>query len=442
MPQSVLRNLKQCFFYNWKTLRRNTTGELAGSLGDLGTLLPIMVALTKSKSISLTSTLLFSGIFNIISGTLFGIPIVVQPMKAVASIALARQLTLEETMAAGIGVSTIVLLLSITGLLSRVSALIPIPIIKGIQLGAGICLILNAGSLLSKLELNGSTWYDNQFWAIGAFIVLYGTCRWPRKVPFAVLVFVLGGLFAGVRLAESGASLPRFGLRTPFITRIPTPNDFVIGFGVAGLGQVPLTILNSIIAVTYLSRDLLPDRPAPSVTALGISIGFMNLVGCWFGAMPVCHGAGGLAGQYRFGARSGSSVQLLGMFKIFMGLFFGESLTGLLERFPSSLLGIMVFAAGMELVSVGEDLNSTAPDVLRHGQDEVGHIGHSLDKGTRKDRWMIMMVTVGMFVAFRNGFTGFIAGCLCWALLEVQNRVEAWNEDESGESTPLLDSQI
>jgi hypothetical protein len=53
-------------------------------------------------------------------------------------------------------------------------------------------------------------------------------------------------------------------------------------------------------------------------------------------------GSGGLAGQYRFGARSGSSVQILGLFKIAIGLMFGSSLTGLLERFPKSLLGIMV----------------------------------------------------------------------------------------------------
>jgi len=211
-------------------------------------------------------------------------------MKALAAVSLSRGLTLEETMGAGIGVGVMVLLLSITGLLARVSDLIPVPIIKGIQVGAGLTLALNAGSTLQQLELNGTKWYDNLFWAIGAFIVLYGTCRWPRKVPFAVLAFVIGGLFAGVQLARTGAELPHFGIRTPFVPTIPTPVDFATGFGTAGLGQVPLTILNSVIAVTYLSRDLLPNEPAPSVTALGISVGVMNLVGCWFGAMPVCHG--------------------------------------------------------------------------------------------------------------------------------------------------------
>ena len=88
----------------------------------------------------------------------------------------------------------------------------------------------------------------------------------------------------------------------------------------------------------------------------------------------------------------------------------------------------------MELVSVGENLNSTAADVFQIGLENV-----PLSKQTRKDRWMIMMVTVGMFVAFRNCFVGFMAGCLCWALLEVQNRMDSSREDDrSGETTPLL----
>jgi hypothetical protein len=91
----------------------------------------------------------------------------------------------------------------------------------------------------------------------------------------------------------------------------------------------------------------------------------------------------------------------------------------------------------MELVSVGENLNSTAPDIF---QIELDDPEGRLDKQTRKDRWMIMMVTVGMFIAFSNCFVGFMAGCLCWALLEVQNRMDSWKDDErsSGETTPLL----
>lgn len=282
-------------------------------------------------------------------------------MSAIASISLARSLSLKETMAAGIGVAFVVFFLSVTSLLHRVSSIIPIPIIKGVQVGAGLSLCLNAGIMLSKLEYGRSEWDDNLFWGIGAFGVLFGTSRMPR-FPVALAIFCMGIILAVIRIKTTHGSLPKFGVWMPFIPTIPLPKDFTNGFGTAGVGQIPLTILNSVIAVKYLSEDLLPYRPAPSVTSLGVSVGLMNLVGCWFGAMPVCHGeiptgniillvlifhsiyigSGGLAAQHRFGARSGASVMIFGLFKIIVSLLFGNSLTSLLQRFPKSLLGIMV----------------------------------------------------------------------------------------------------
>lgn len=221
-------------------------------------------------------------------------------MKAVASVALARSLSLKETMAAGIGVGIIVMLLSVMGMIRKAADLIPLPIVKGIQVGAGLSLCLNAGSMLSSLSLNNSKWDDNLFWAIGAFSMLYGFSRMP-KFPFALLVFCLGSIFAAIEVATSGGHLPRFKFWFPLNLTIPTANEFATGFGTAGMGQISLTILNSVIAVQYLSEDLMPTRPAPSVTALGVSVGIMNLSGCWFGAMPICHGIN----NHRYHPRAG-----------------------------------------------------------------------------------------------------------------------------------------
>jgi hypothetical protein len=66
---------------NWETLRRYPLAEISGALGDLGTLLPLMIALAVQNSISLSSTLVFSGLWNILTGAIFGIPLPVQPMK-------------------------------------------------------------------------------------------------------------------------------------------------------------------------------------------------------------------------------------------------------------------------------------------------------------------------------------------------------------------------
>jgi MFS superfamily sulfate permease-like transporter len=177
----------------------------------------------------------------------------------------------------------------------------------------------------------------------------------------------------------------------------------------------------------------------------------MNLVGCWFGAMPVCHGSGGLAAQYRFGARSGASIIFLGVLKLLVGLLFGESLVGLLNKFPLAFLTVMIVAAGLELASVGESLNTPrARDVRKESADQNG-TEVELTGEEMKQRWMVMLVTAGLLVAFKNDAVGFIAGICCHCSyqlpryirsLQLQGQVSpsqnASAAEEPAERRPLL----
>ncbi|PWY77674.1 sulfate transporter [Aspergillus eucalypticola CBS 122712] len=415
-------NLRQINAHNLSTFRHHYVSEISGSLGDLGTFLPIAIALAVNNTVSLSSTLIFSGLFNILTGVFFGIPLPVQPMKAIAAVAIARSFTNGSIAAAGLFVAAFILLFSITGLLTRFANAIPIPIIKGIQVGAGLSLIIaSCNSLLSNLSWLSPSWADNRLWALAAFCFLLSTTVY-RTVPYALLVFLLGLLFALI-LAALASDLPSLSLWHPY-TVLPTPSDWSSGIFDAGIGQIPLTTLNSIVAVVHLAHDLLPTHTNSShlnVTSIALSVSAMNLLGCWFGAMPVCHGSGGLAAQYRFGARSGASIIFLGVFKLVIGVFFGESLVGLLKRFPTALLGVMVIAAGMELLSVGESLNTTgARDIRKAVAGQAGltgeDLGPMLSDFERKKRWMVMMVTVGLLVGFKNDAVGFLGGLLChWA---------------------------
>lgn len=388
---------------NLRTFLQQPLAEISGSVGDLGTFLPIVIALANSHQISLPATLVFTGIFNILTGCFFGIPLPVQPMKAIAGVALLKSFTAGQTEAAGIFVATCILLFSITGLLRWFNSVIPIPVIKGIQVGAGLSLIISAGSkAMQELSWVRPSWRDNYFWAVFTFIALLMTVVIP-KMPFALLVLVLGLILAAMELGLLGDNHgPRFQLWHPSI-RVPHRGEWKVGILHAGIGQLPLTTLNSVIAVIHLSADLLPDTPTPSATSVGLSVAFMNLCGCWFGAMPVCHGSGGLAAQYRFGARSGASIIILGLVKLALGIFLGETLVDLLERFPTALLTVMVLAAGIELASVGESLNTSgARDVEKQPEE-----------AERKRRWTTMFVTASLLVAFKNDAIGFIAGMLC-----------------------------
>lgn len=98
--------LRAAYRHNVETFRSDPIAELSGSLGDLGTLLPLMTALVITRSISLPATLLGTGTANILTGVAFGIPLPVQPMKAIAAVAIARKFTMEENAAAGLVVSS------------------------------------------------------------------------------------------------------------------------------------------------------------------------------------------------------------------------------------------------------------------------------------------------------------------------------------------------
>jgi len=77
----IFQSIRQLHANNVATFKRSPLAEISGSLGDLGTLLPLMISLAVNNSISLSTTLVFSGVWNILTGVLFGIPLPVQPMK-------------------------------------------------------------------------------------------------------------------------------------------------------------------------------------------------------------------------------------------------------------------------------------------------------------------------------------------------------------------------
>jgi hypothetical protein len=404
--------------------------ELSGSLGDLGTLLPLMTALVLTHSISFPSTLLFTGAANILTGVAFGLPLPVQPMKAIAAVAIARGFTLEENAAAGLVVAGLVGLFSVTGLVNWANQVTPTPVVKGIQVGAGLSLCLSAGSkLLAPLTWTGPWWGDNLLWALAAVLLILITFAYPR-LPYAMIVFGIGIVLSVVRDSSESSTI-----RSSAILIVhPSGKDFWKATTTASLGQLPLTLLNSVIAATALASDLLPSPPypaAPSATELGISVAFINLVGCWFGAMPACHGSGGLAGQYRFGARSGSSIVFLGLIKFSLGivaLWKSDTIVSCLAGIPKSLLGVLVIAAGVELAKVGESVNTDARDlrVLDRDQSWDGKMVKSLDERDRRERWMVMMVTVVALLTFSNDAVGFLTGLAWHCGFRAARKLEGW----------------
>jgi hypothetical protein len=401
--------------HNVSGFKQAPLAELSGSLGDLGTLLPLMTAMVLTNSISLPSTLLFTGAANIVTGMAFGVPLPVQPMKAIAAVAIARKFSQEETAAAGLVVASLVGLFSITGLVNWANKMTPVPVVKGIQVGAGLSLCLSAGSsLLGTLSWTGPLWSDNLLWALAAALFLLTTLLFPR-LPFAMIIFAIGIFFSLLSSTKDSPDIVS-GPAVPILH--PSPKDFWYATSTAALGQLPLTLLNSVIAVSALCADLLPSPPhptSPGVTNIGLSVAVLNLFGCWFGAMPACHGSGGLAAQHRFGARTGASVIILGAAKMalgFVALAHPAPILSVFAGIPKALLGVLVLAAGVELAAVGESINSNSRDLrlLDNDGEWDGKSVMELGERERKERWMVMLVTVAALLAFRNDAVGFVAG--------------------------------
>ena len=363
---------------NIRGFRYNRT-EIAGSLGDMGTFIPLLVGMVVVCGLDVASTLIFAGIFNIITGASFGIPMPVQPMKAIATVAISEGLTQHQIFAAGIVTGAVIFFLGITNLIQGLNRSIPFSVVRGLQLGLGMKLLMDGMDMV--MATHRFLGYDSiSTGIICAFLVLL--LFFHTRFPGALVVFILG---LCLLIAGSPGIVNTFRLEVslPSVT-LPSGGDFTVATIKAAIPQIPLTTLNSVIAVCALSRDLFPDRAA-SPRKVATSVGLMNLIGCWFGAMPVCHGAGGLAGQYRFGARTGGSVVLLGGAKILLGLLFGAWALELLTHYPRSVLGILLTFSGLELALTSRDIR------------------------TRTDSF-VMLLTAATILALKSTALGFIVG--------------------------------
>jgi MFS superfamily sulfate permease-like transporter len=360
--------------------------EIAGSLGDLGTFLPLLVGMAAQNGLDFAAALFFAGLFNVVTGLTFSIPMAVQPMKAIAAVALTEGLTAPQIVAAGAAVSLIILLLAVTGLIDWLHRVVPKSVVRGLQLAMGLSLLIKGIQMIAGTN----QWFAADSYATGilaALVVL--SLFFSRRVPAALVLFGAGLLLALCTHPGLAGSL---GLSVALPAwRPPAWEDFVTAFPRAALPQIPLTTLNSVIAVCALSADLFPDRRAEP-RKVAISVGMMNLVVCWFGGMPMCHGAGGLAGQYRFGARTNGSILFLGAMKMLLAVLFGASLMALCRAFPASILGVLLAFAGMELALAYRDQTS------------------------RTDAFS-MLLTAATCVALSNIAVGFLLGLvMAWCL--------------------------
>ncbi len=340
--------------------------EFAGSLGDLGTLIPLSIGMLIFNGLSVTTVFLMVGIFYIYGGLYFKLPIPVQPLKVVAALAIAspKIITVEVIAAGGIIFGVILLLIAFTGIIDKIAKFFTKPVIRGIQLGLGLILagkgidlilqnnmfINDITSVYTLSGFNANTMTGVVFFIITLLLLT------NKKFP-AAIVAVSSGFIIGIFYGNHDFSGFTPG-PSDMNLYIPTLNNFKDALFYLVLPQIPLTIGNAIIGTNDACSTLFGiNLKNVSNRSFSFSMGIVNVFTGFLGGMPMCHGAGGLAAHHRFGARTGGSNLMIGAVFICIALIFGAWGIKFLSLIPNAILGILLVFAGIELTLLIRDVN-------------------------------------------------------------------------------------
>jgi MFS superfamily sulfate permease-like transporter len=273
--------------------------------------------------------------FLVATGLFYGLPLPVQPMKAVSAVILTGGLQPGEVAAAGIMIGVVLLVLGITGWIGRLARSIPQSVSAGLQLGLGLLMAV----LGLKLVL------ETPWLGFGSLALLFALTRIPRcpAAPIALAAAVIVGWVTGnVGTAPEVTITPR----VPHLV-VPSWAEVWRSFQIAVLPQLSLTLTNAVILTASLSRELFPAMASvANERNLALSSGLANVLLCPFGAMPMCHGAGGLSAQFHFGARTGLAPIIFGVVLLVLAIGFADHAAALFALIPIGAVGaLLIFAA-------------------------------------------------------------------------------------------------
>ncbi|NWF55703.1 MAG: benzoate/H(+) symporter BenE family transporter [Syntrophaceae bacterium] len=330
--------------------------ELAGAFGDLGTFIPFVAAYITLNKMDPLGILVAFGVFKIFAGQYFKTPFPVQPMKAIGGMAIAHPEAITQGMiwSSGLFTAFFWLVMGLSGAVSWLHRITAKPITRGIMLGLGLSFVLQGIGMMKE-----------QPWVAVVAVGMTFFLLSQEKIPAMLLLLTFGMAMAFVGNPGLWQDLSQISVRLRFpefsLGRMSWA-DLVAGTLVLGLPQAPLTLGNAIIGTAEENNELFPDRPA-KVKTIALDHGIMNLFSAAIGGIPLCHGAGGMAGHVRFGARTGGALVILGVMVLVLGLLFSDSVATIFRVFPPSILGVILFFTGLELASITRDIGSERSDI-------------------------------------------------------------------------------
>jgi len=332
--------------------------EWAGAFGDLGTLIPFVAAYVSILKMDANGLLVAFGVALIVVGSIYRTPFPVQPMKAIGAAAVT-----QATLAAGMSAAVVIgaalttgllwIVLAVTGLGRRAASWVPRSALLGVVMGLGFSFMLDGIRMMS-----GSPWMAGLLLAVT--LALLGRPRVPAMLALLAIGVAMALISEPDLMGELGALKP--ALRIPALAwGTLSMGDLWTGLILLSLPQLPLTFGNAYLSITEENNRLFPDRPV-NERSVAFSTGLMNLGSSLIGGIPMCHGAGGMAGHVQFGARTGGSSIILGSVLLCAGLFLSSSIGTLFKMFPQSVLGVILFMAGLQLALGSRDTGAEKAD--------------------------------------------------------------------------------
>ncbi|MGK7753894.1 MULTISPECIES: putative sulfate/molybdate transporter [unclassified Roseovarius] len=313
--------------------------EVNGALGDLGTLLPLTLGAIALVGLSATQVLLGFGLFYIVTGLIYRLPVPVQPMKAIVAVALVAEISPASIALSGVLIGAALLLLGGTGVIDRIARLVPQSVLTGLQLGLGLGLAWISLGLMAGQPLIGLLSLG-----LAAAALRLGTHAALMTLGFGVAA----GHFVGHEALPDLSGAAALGWLAP----VPGLEDMRIAIADLALPQLALTLTNAVFLTALVAQDSYGARAARVTTRrLCLTSGAANLALAPFGALPMCHGAGGVAAHHRFGARSGGAPVMLGAALLAVALLPQDLGHMALLAIPSATLGALLLIAAMELAA-------------------------------------------------------------------------------------------
>ncbi len=330
--------------------------ELAGAFGDIGTDLPLITGMILAARLDSASVLIMFGVMQYATGLLYGIPMAVQPLKAVAVIVITGHVAAGTLYGGGLAIGVVMLVLALTGGIDLLARVVPRTVVRGLQLGLGIQLALLA--LRDYVPHDGVPGYLLAAVAFTMIALLLGN----RRYPPALFAIALGVIYAAAFRLTTADFANSFGFSLP-APRVLSVPDVVAGFLILAIPQIPLSLGNSILATRQVAEDLFPKKRI-GVRKLSLTYAAMNVVNPWLGGVPTCHGSGGIVGHYTFGARTGGSLLIYGTLYLATGLFLADGFQRVVEVFPLPVLGVLLLFEAASLMLFVRDEATAARGFL------------------------------------------------------------------------------